>query len=585
MENTEETFDDVKKVILAGAKNQPRAVLQILRSFISRWKIVEVRRERDPKYKIDKKLLTLILILQNDYPELFSRVVRYPEYLLSLSALINNEPVENYYTPIDIDEINNLGLAVDARTKAYAYDVRYQSEIVRLFEAANITGYLQNLTLDEQINEVAKHVTLSSGNVTTLSRNYDILEVLLSGDIVRIQNLQRQSDIAQEVKDIFEQYALGNLLFLLRTLKDVRQKKTGDVNQVDLTLQIENLLFAWGQLKGLGSINKLEEFVLKNEEISSQLRFRCLYAIFHSAYQGDEQAINVVLGVLTDHQKYDIALLEKTCYLLRYIKFYSSIDKIIDAFSNFSSWGSLVQDTFTSSVVNAYDSNGSWGKIFIEEVVPDRTNRQGHFASIIQKINMNIRWDQFVGILQKINESKEKHYWSIDKYGSYFREQIDSFTKIEQLAMVQEIVKKYFDLLLRHNNRGNEEGKVTNELIAIIPYAQGDDQETILNTALDIQYNLQKYSKDEMKDEWQNAWRDLEITENLQALRTIKVYSPGAVEFIGYLYNKAPIGWRGGLSSKLVAISKRDLLEMEITDEMKDKIQKTAQEICSDLGL
>jgi len=559
----DELFKEIKDVILAGAKSQPRSVLQIFQSFLSRWEIVKARGKTD---EIDKKLLTLILVLQNEYPELFSRVVYYPEHLLYLNALIRKEPFGNF-TPIDIDEINNLGLVVDAKIDTNTYKVRYQSEIVRLFNKANIGDYLKKIDIDlnkgidinERIKLVSMHVVLAREiESNQISNHNDILDVMLSGDIVRIQNLQHK----QDASFIFEQYALGNLLILLNTLSDI-QKQPKDINQENIILQIEKLLFGWGQLNASRKINKLEELVFKNKNLPYKLRVRCLYVFFHHAFRGDNDAMEVILRALRDYQEHqkndddDIAFFVKTSDLLQYVNVPdSSFDRLVSIFESFGFWKkNLAQDSFLESLINAYDI---WG------------------YKLIDKINLtstNIQWEKIADILKKINKT-EKYAWPIGKYGSYFRAEIKS--KKKKHIKPEKIVNEYFMLLKGHNGK-NVQKEVISELVWIIPFAEQSKQEEILNEALQRQYDLQKDNKE--KDEWQSAaWQWLEtVNENLRALLTMKVYSPGAVKFVHYLYQNAPNNvWKNSFGDILRNISDENFDEGAIMTEKMKKIARQA---------
>jgi hypothetical protein len=580
MEQREEIFNDVKRIIIAGAKSQPRSVLQIFRSFVNRWEIAQIRQERGEHYKINHQLLALILVLQNDWPELFLRIVHYPEHLFYIYALVKNKPLKNHCTVVELDEINNLGVAVNEKTTTYAYDVRYQREIVRLFSAFDGDDYFNEINIDD----IVMHVTLvyGQGNGLFPISNH-IWDTLLSGDPVRIRNLQRQA-IKNTIGLTFDQYDLGHMMMLLGKLEEFRQKQIKSSEQELLLDQIEKLLIAWGLLENAESIYKLEELVLKNITLPLKLRMRCLYAFIHRANRGDQQAIEVILRVLGNSQ-YDLVLRQKTAHLLRYINLNDNrLDEVVNIFEWFSFWEKIIRDTLQESLVKAYEYelddqyHASWGH------------------EVMKKIKLvNIQWEDLIKILEKINSTD--NYWQINKYAPYLREKISSASGNSQFEMMH----KYFSLLKGYKGKersSDNEKEVISEFVEIIPFAEPSIQKEILREALEIQYNLQQNSQ---KDEWQDVWYQLsnylsgfsdtvkkqkkiymEWPESLRGLRTMNVYSPRVVTFVHHLYDRSPDGWKADFGSILLGISNGEIAEQAV---MKKEMQEIAKKACYELGL
>lgn len=580
MEQKEKIFNDVKRIIIAGAKSQPRSVLQTFRSFVNRWEIAQIRKNKDKNYNIDHKLLALILVIQNNWPELFLRIVYYPEHLFYIYALVKDKPLNNYCTLVELDEINSLGVVTNEKAAAYSYSVRYQREIVRLFDAFEDDD-LNKMDIDH----IVLHITLVNGQSIGFSPISDhILDILLSGDPVRIHHLQRQN-AKNTLGSIFDRHALRRTMLQLGRLEEIRQQKNVDSDQESVLSQIERLLVAWGLLEETKTIYRLEELVLKNTALPLKLRMRCLYTFIHHANRGDQQAAKILLGVLNNSQ-YNLVLREKIAHMLRYINMNDDrLLEIVEIFEQFSLWDRPIQETLLESLVQAYEYElddqdfASWGH------------------KVVEKINLaNIKWENLIEILKKINSTD--NFWSINKYGSYLREQIRKNSGKNQFGMVADYFSLLKEKMALKEFSSDIEKEVISEFVEIIPFAEPKNQEEILREALEVQYGLQRSSQ---KDEWQDVWYHIssylsefnkafqqqedshrEWTEFLRGLRTIIVYSPRAVTFIRHLYEISPEGWKADFGSILISISNGEILEQAV---MKELMKKLASDACEDFAL
>lgn len=591
----EKEFRQIIDVILAGAKSQPRSVLQIFRSFLNRWEIVKIRNEKNNKYEIDNpRLLALMLVIQNDYPELFLRILQFPEHFLLLYVLINayekKEYLGDFFSVIDFHEMNNLDVVVDPHTKEYAFDVIYVQELRRLFGAVtsfDITKDFDTNKLDMWTKRIEDHITLAQEVISQNLNRTDFLESLLSGDVVRIQNLQRKQENKAELPKIFEQHALVRLLYFLEILKESKDKKDDESNLKNILNQIEKLIIPWGIFEKLESLYKLEDLILKDSKLPIDLRMRCLYIFFKHAHRkgNDEQSIKVILRILENGaiEGYG-AILERTVYLLRYIRLSSNLNEFKKAFNSFSSWNTIAQDVFVDSLVKTYESSadinlGSWGPELISETNPEYTQ---------------VKALDFIKILEKVNE---KNSWPIEKYSTYFRTQIRDLQESEP-ETTYKITKGYFSLLQSYEGEkgvssSDTEREILSELIAIIPFTENyknkiqnlNDviilQREILIEALDLQYKLQRNSN---VDEWSGVWFNINEKikiEELDPLRSLQVLSPKAVRFLEHLYKKSE-SWKADFSYSLRNIRDGNILGKAI---MQEKMKAEAEKICQSLGL
>lgn len=571
MSERENIVNEVKGIIIAGAKSQPRSMLQVFRSFISRWEIVRIRQEANPEYNIDHRLLALMMVIQNNWPELFSRIAQYPEHLFYINALIKNRPATTICTAIELDEINNLGVSVDEKTTKNAYDVRFQRGLVRLFNAFNGEEYL-NEPDENTIRFVSLHITLINerGNNPFSSSNH-IWDTLLSGDPVRIFNLKRQGMgiDSKKILDLFDQYAPGRLLMLVGQLDDHRQTPNLSNNPLEIIDQVEKLIVAWGMLE-VGSIHKLEEIVLKNTMLPLNLRMRCLYAIFHHAKRASQlsnPALDVILRVL-ETPNYHFALMEKAAYLLRFVGLNGDdLERVISIYEKFSELNAPIRDALMDSLVHAYEPEiediygyADWGRKVILNMEP-----------------ITISLEDITYILRKIN--KTGNFWPIHKFSRYFHTKIRASTEVDR----PKLAYSYFLLLTQYHGEKDSrneissdiEKEIISELVALIPDINPKDQNNVLQETLEVQYNLQWSSS---KDEWQDAWNELfkDISHSdLNGLRSIEMYSPKAVAFIFQLYKVCPDGWKADLKSMLARIKNGEIPAQAI---MKDEMQRSAKE-------
>jgi hypothetical protein len=249
-----------------------------------------------------------------------------------------------------------------------------------------------------------------------------------------------------------------------------------------------------------------------------------------------------------------------------------NLEKAISIYEKFSSWDSVIRDTLMDSLVHAYeyeqeDTYGytDWGRKVILNMDPS-----------------NISWEDIVSILRRINITG--NFWPIHKFSSYFHNKIHASTEVERSKLAYsyfQLLKEYHgEKVSRNESSSDIEKEIVSELVVLIPDINPKDQNSVLQEALEVQYNLQWSSS---KDEWQDIWNELIKDLNhsdLNGLRSIEVYSPKAVTFIFQIYKMCPEGWKSDLKSVLTRIKNGEIPAQAI---MKDEMQRIAKDACDNI--
>jgi hypothetical protein len=297
---------EAEAVFVQAPKENPREVIQARNTFIVQWMIIVKRLEgkqveRERKQPLPRLLATLMLI-RYIWPDVFDRIVRYPELFFYLYALATNTK-NAYCSETEREELLSLGCPSTSEMLLIEDTQHRYPNLTRLLEtirssmkdAGKLTPILPE-TLN--VDDLYQYFTLDPNASAPVGNSLSVGALaLMSGDPVRIRFAARvRSDVAQE-----ETYRLLEWIKMvpsptrLYTGPKYTPSSAASESSAALDQHAEAhmiiALFALGRVGGSIAIEPIKQIIDARSEYPRGVVERALFALSHLVSELNDQKV------------------------------------------------------------------------------------------------------------------------------------------------------------------------------------------------------------------------------------------------------------------------------------------------------
>lgn len=304
-------------VLKHGPAHRPRAMLQAYNAFLNRWAVVRLQ---GAEHSFDPDLLTLLLLLQYAWPNLYNQISANPFYFLYLHALATGKPNASC-GPTQIDELRDLGLPIlasDSLLRVYS-----DLDLARVLSVWEFDHNRSNQSEGELLSHLSLHITLNHNikEQELMFREEQAWDALNSGDPARIK-------LAHFHAPVFSFDYESQLLDILTQLNEEIDQGIDNDNEShnkenNVIERAEAVIFALGLVGEEKSVEILHEQLRPSSNMPLRIQLRAIYALGnHVNRRDDENALSILVDEILccKEEIYGPAIRSRVGRLARYFK-------------------------------------------------------------------------------------------------------------------------------------------------------------------------------------------------------------------------------------------------------------------------